>query len=152
MRRFPLHKLKWWFRIVGAFYLLLGVMNMYGTFVDSSVFAQALPYAPNSDVVKAFVVGWSPFAFEIVGIATFMLWASRDPRKYLGAVWLLVWLEVMHGVLDDVYLIANGFSAAEYIPFIVIHLIIIVTGVLFARQVSAQPSQPARLTAKESTL
>lgn len=141
-------KLKWWFRIVGGFYLLLGVMNMYGTFVDSSFFAQILPYPPEPNVVKAFVDGWSPFAFEIVGLATFMLWASRDPLKYIGAVWLIVWLEFVHGVLDDIYLIANGFSAAEYIAFIVIHFIIIGTGVLFARQASAQAMQPAPLAAK----
>jgi len=137
-------KLKWWFRIVGGLYLLLAVLNMYGTFVNPAFFAQALPFPADQNVVKAFVVGWSPFAFEVVGIATFMLWASRDPLKYLGAVWLLVWLELLHGIVDDVYLIANGFSAGEYIPFMVIHLIIIVTGVLFAREASAQASAPLK--------
>ena len=133
-----MNKLKWWFRIVGGFYLLLAMLNMYGTFVDPSFFAQALPYPPGPNVVKVFVDGWSPFAFEILGIATFMLWASREPHKYLGAVWTLVWLEFMHGVLGDIYLIANGFSMVEYNIFIVIHFIIIVTGALFARQASAQ--------------
>jgi hypothetical protein len=135
-------KLKWWFRIYGAFYLVLALLNLYGTFVDSSFYAQALPFKVDQNGVRAFVLGWSPFTFEILGIATFLLWASRDPRKYLGAVWLLVWLEFLHGVVDDVYLIANGFSAAEYIPFIVIHFIIIFTGIVFARQVSAQSSPP----------
>ncbi len=143
-----MNKLKWWFRIVGGFYLLLAVLNMYGTFIDSAFFAQVLPFPPDPNVVRAFVDGWSPFAFEIVGIATFMLWASRDPLKYLGAVWLLVWLELLHGVLDDMYLIARGYSAVEYIGFIVIHIIIIGSGVLFARQASARPAQ---LTAKGST-
>lgn len=131
-------KLTWWFRIVGGFYLLLGVMNLYGTFVDPALFAGNLPYPATDEVVKAFVDGWSPFAFEIVGIATFMLWASRDPRKYLGAVWLLVWLEFMHGVLDDIYLIANGFDAGGYIVFIIIHLVIIVTGVMAARHTETE--------------
>lgn len=143
-----MNRLKWWFRIVGGFYLLLAALNMYGTFVDSAFFAQILPFPPDPNVVTAFVDGWSPFAFEILGIATFMLWASRNPLKYLGAVWLLVWLELLHGVFDDIYLIARGYSAAEYIVFIVVHLIIIVTGVIFARQASAQSSQPAPLAAK----
>ena len=82
--------------------------------------------------------GWSPFAFKVVGLGTFMLWAAPKPRKYLGAVWLIVWLELLHGVVNDIYLIANGFSAGGYIPFIVIHLIIIVTGVLFARRAEAE--------------
>jgi hypothetical protein len=145
-------KLVWWFRIYGAFYLLLAVLNLYGTFVDSSFYAQILPFQAGQNVVRAFMLGWSPFTFEILGIATFLLWASRDPLKYLGAVWLLVWLEFLHGVADDIYLIANGFSASEYIPFIVIHLIIIVTGILFARQAAAQPSSPAQRSAQASTL
>ena len=138
-------QLTWWFRIVGGFCFLLAIMNMYGTFVNQDFFRQALPYADNELAVKAFVIGWSPFAFEIVGLATFMLWASRDAGKYIGAVWLIVWLELLHGVIDDVYLIANGFNAAEYIPFIVIHLIIIVTGIWVAQkaQVATSTTVPA---------
>lgn len=127
-------KLKWWFIVVGAFYTLLGIANMVGTFFYPAFYANNLPYPAEPAVVKAFVHGWSPFAFEIVGLGLFMLWAARNPRRYLGAVWLIVWLELLHGVVDDIYLIANGFSASGYIPFIVIHLVIIVTGVLFARQ------------------
>jgi hypothetical protein len=131
-------KLKWWFIVVGGVYSLLGIMNLYGTFVDATLFAGNLPYPAEPAVVKAFVHGWSPFAFEVVGLGTFMLWAARNPRRYLGAVWLIVWLELLHGVLDDIYLIANGFSAGGYIAFIVIHLIIIVTGVLFGRHAAAE--------------
>ena len=141
-------KLKWWFRVVGVFYLFLGVTSLYGTFIDPLYFAQLHEIATNPDIVKAFVIGWSPFTFEIVGIATFMLWASRDPIRYLGAVWLLVWLEFLHGVLGDMYLILNGFSVGFYIGFIVVHFIIIVTGILFARQISTQPSQGARPAVK----
>lgn len=138
-------KLTWWFRIVGGFYLLLALMNLYSTFVDPALFAGSLPYPADTAVVQAFVDGWSPFAFEILGLATFMLWASRNPAKYLGAVWLIVWLELLHGVVDDIYLIARGFDAASYIVFIVIHLIIIVTGVLFARQAQAETAVSPRL-------
>lgn len=147
-----MNKLKWWFRVVGAFYLLLALINLYAMFVDSSYFAQTLPFPAEANVVKAFVIGWSPFAFEMLGIATFMLWASRDPAKYLGAVWLLVWLELLHGVVDDIYLIANGFSAPGYSAFIIVHLIIIVTGVLFARQAADQAPQSAPLLAGGRTL
>jgi hypothetical protein len=63
-------------------------------------------------------------------------------------VWLLVWLEFLHGVLDDMYLIANGLSVGFYTAFTVVHLIIIVTGVLVARQTTAQSSQVARPAVK----
>ncbi len=133
-----MNKLKWWFRIVGAFYLLLALLNLYGMFVNPDFFKGTIPYSADGLVVRAFMDGWSPFAFEIVGIGTFMLWASRNPRRYLGAVWLLVWLELLHGVVDDLFLISRGYSAAGYIVFIAVHLAIIVTGILFARQAEAE--------------
>ena len=135
-----MRKLKWWFVIVGAFYLLLAVMNMYFVLINPSGMSSMVkfPFAVTPDTTQAFVDGWSPFAFEVLGIGTFMLWASRNPRRYLGAVWLLVWLELLHGVLDDIYLIARGYDAVGYLIFIAIHLAIIVTGVLFARQAEAE--------------
>ncbi|MCC6187694.1 MAG: BphX family protein [Anaerolineales bacterium] len=132
-------KLTWWFRIVGGFYLLLAVMNLYVVLLNPSAMTgmMTMPFAVTPDTTMAFVDGWSPFAFELLGIGTFMLWASRNPRRYLSAVWLLIWLELVHGVLDDIYLIARGYDAAGYIGFIVVHLIIIVTGAVFARQAEA---------------
>lgn len=133
-------KLTWWFRIVGAFYLLLALMNMYFVLLNPAGMSSMtpFPFPVTPDTTQAFVDGWSPFAFEILGIATFMLWASRNPRRYLGAVWLLVWLELLHGVLDDIYLIARGYDMVGYLVFIVIHLAIIVTGVVFGRQAEAE--------------
>jgi hypothetical protein len=131
-----MNKLKWWFRIVGGFYSLLALMNLYFVLINPNYARTMLeyPFAVTDDTVMAFVDGWSPFAFEVFGLGTFMLWASRNPRRYLGAVWLLVWLEFTHGVLDDIYLIARGYDMAGYIAFIVIHLSIMVTGVWCVRQ------------------
>ncbi len=133
-------KLKWWFIGVGVFYLLLAAMNLYfvllnPSFVEGSI---KFPFPTTPDTIQAFVDGWSPFAFEIFAIATFCLWAARSPRRDLGAVWLLVWLELWHGIVDDLYLIARGYDAMSYIVFIVVHLIIIVTGVWAARAAQAE--------------
>jgi hypothetical protein len=46
-------------------------------------------------------------------------------------------MEIFHGTVDDVFLISRGYAAADYLVFTVI-LIIIVTGVIFARQASAK--------------
>lgn len=133
-------KLTWWFRIVGGFYLLLALMNLYFVLLNPSFAGEMMvfPFPTTHDTIMAFVDGWSPFAFEVFGIATFMLWASFNPRRYLGAVWLLVWLEFTHGVLDDIYLIWRGYDMVGYLVFIAIHLAIIVTGVLFVRQAEAE--------------
>lgn len=133
-------KLTWWFRIVGGFYSLLALMNLYFVLIDPA-FAGTMttfPFPATTDTIQAFVDGWSPFAFEVFGLGTFMLWASRNPRRYLGAVWLLVWLEFTHGVLDDIYLIVRGYDTVGYLVFIAIHLAIIFTGVFFARQAEAE--------------
>lgn len=139
-------KLQWWFRIVGVWYLLLGLMNIYMMFLGSPDYlAQNIPFPTDEWAIRAFVDGWSPFLFEMFGIATFALWASRNPGKHIGATLLLVWLEFTHGVLDDIFLIVRGYDAGGYIGFIVIHLIIIVTGMLFARRAQTQivPAQLA---------
>ncbi|MCB8943530.1 MAG: BphX family protein [Ardenticatenaceae bacterium] len=134
-------KLQWWFRIIGVWYLLLGLMNIYMMFLGSQEYlVQNIPFPADEWAIRAFVDGWSPFLFEMFGIATFALWASRNPGKHISAALLLVWLEFTHGVLDDIFLIARGYDAAGYIGFIVIHLIIIGTGFAFARQ--AQASAP----------
>ncbi|MEK7325483.1 MAG: BphX family protein [Chloroflexota bacterium] len=144
-----MNRLKWWFRIVGGFYTLLGVINLYAVLSgDPSWFRSTIPFPVDATSLQAFVDGWSPFAFEIFGIGVFLLWASRNPLKYLGVVYFAAWLEIMHGVLDDLYLIAHGYDLAGYVAFIVVHLIIAGTGVMFARQASAQSSQPASLAAK----
>lgn len=135
-------KLQWWFRAIGVWYLLLGLMNIYMMFLgDTQYLIDMLPFPANEWAVRAFVDGWSPFLFEMFGIALFALWASRSPGKYISAALLLVWLEFTHGVLDDVFLITRGYAAGSYIAFIVIHFIIIVTGIVFSRQ--AQTAIPA---------
>jgi hypothetical protein len=128
-------QLTWWFRLVGGFYLLLVMMNVYFMFLGGQqIIADTLPFPADEWTVRAFTDGWSPFLFEMLGLSTFMLWASRQPGKYISAVWLLVWLEFTHGVLDDIYLIARGYDAVSYIVFIAIHLVIIGTGIYAARR------------------
>jgi hypothetical protein len=138
-------QLTWWFRFMGVFYTLLGVINLYSVLVDPAYFESVVPSAWGSAAVQAFVDGWSPFAFEVIGIGTFCLWASRRPEKYVSTVWLLVWLELLHGVFDDTYLISRGYGVASYVAFIVVHFIIIGTGIRAVRSVAVRDSSAARL-------
>ncbi|GIK59059.1 MAG: BphX family protein [Chloroflexi bacterium] len=124
---------------MGVWYLLLVLMNIYMMFLgDTQYLVDQLPFPADEWAVRAFVDGWSPFLFEMAGIATFALWASRKPAKYASAAILLIWLEITHGVLDDIFLIARGYDASGYIAFIVIHLIIIATGVWAVRRAEAE--------------
>ena len=137
-------RLTWWFRIVGLFYLLLGVGNVYSVLSPThAMFQGRLPISADGSTLNAFVQGWSPFAFEMLAIGSFLLWASRDPLRFRGVVWLIAWMEIWHGIIDDLYLISQGWDAAGYAVFIAVHAVIVVTGILFVREASRQPAASA---------
>ncbi len=78
------------------------------------------------------------FGLDLIVTGAFMLWASRDPLKNLSIVWLVVALEIVRGILDDLYMISKGYAAPFYIGFIVLHLTVIATGILSLRQAQAE--------------
>lgn len=59
----------------------------------------------------------------------------------------VVGAEIFRGIVADAIWIFRGYSAASYIPFIVIHLAIVITGILFLRQETRQQ----KVTSNEST-
>lgn len=127
--------LKWWFRVVGFFYLLLGI----GFFPPLN--EARLPFmisidAPTTSVVYKALIDWMfTFGLDLLVTGGFLLYASKDPAKHLSLVWLIVWLEAIRGIMADIFLIARGiYSVPFYIGFIAIHLIIIGTGAIFVRQ------------------
>lgn len=125
-------RLSWWMRIVGVFNLLLGLANLVMVLTTPSSYAENLPYS-GSNVGQAFADAWLAFVLDLVVVGIFLIWASFRPVNNINVVWLVVWLELGHGILDDLYLIFRGFAAPFYVGFIVVHLVIIVTGVVFAR-------------------
>lgn len=139
-------KLTWWLRMVGGFYLLLTLMNLYGLFIHPDFYSQILPFKADelTTATRAFADAWLVFVFELGVLGAMALYASRTPEKSGLLVLTLVWAEVFRGVLADALWIARGYSASSYLPFILLHLIIIVTGVLFLRQEATRTSVPAR--------
>lgn len=136
-----MNKLKWWFRIVGVFYLLLTLMNLYGLFLGGSqLFADTLPAPLNTDAlaVRAFSDAWMVFVFELGVLGAMALVASRDPAKNRIMAWVIIWAEVFRGILADAIWITRGYDAGSYSGFIVIHLVIVATGIMFLRQAKAE--------------
>ena len=133
--------MKWWFRIVGAFYLLLTMMNMYFLFFgDSQTLTDTLPAPMNADPLagQAFADAWLVFVFELGVLGAMSLVASREPAKNRIMAWVIIWAEVFRGIVADAIWIARGFDATSYMAFILTHLVIIVTGVMFLRQAKAE--------------
>jgi hypothetical protein len=136
-----MNKLKWWFRIVGVFYLLLTLMNTFFLFFgDGQMFADTLPAPMNAEplAVRAFMDAWLVFILELGVLGVMALVASRNPIQNKIMAWVIIWAEVFRGVLGDVIWIGRGYSASSYIVFIVIHLIIIITGVLFLKSAQTE--------------
>lgn len=125
-------KLKWWLWIVGAFNLALGLMNVVAIFASPRMFTENMPYT-GTNVDKAFTDAWMAFALDLVVVGAFLIWAGFRPRNNINVVWLIVWLELFHGVVDDAFLVSRGYSAGQYVVFGLIHVVIVVTGIVFAR-------------------
>ena len=135
-----MNKLKWWFRIVGVFYLLLTFMNIYALFFGSQqMFTDTLPAPMNTDslAVRTFTDAWMVFIFELGVLGAMALVASRNPVQHKIMAWVIIWAEVFRGILADAIWIGRGYAVSSYAIFIAIHVVIIVTGALFLRQANA---------------
>ncbi len=135
-------KLTWWFRVVGVFYLLLVIINIWFLFVGDGkqMLADNLPAPMNTEplAVQAFMDAWLVFVLEFGVLGAFALVASRSPLQHQIMVWVLVFAELLRGAVADIIWITRGYSASSYIPFTILHLVIAVTGILFLRQAQAE--------------
>lgn len=136
-----MNKLIWWMRIVGGFYLLLTVMNIWALFLGGTqLLADTLPAPMNTEplAVRAFTDAWLVFVFELGVLGVMLLYAARHPAQSRMLVLAVIGAEIFRGVVADIVWIMRGYSAASYIPFIIIHLVIILTGLVFLRQAATQ--------------
>ena len=128
-------KLTWWMRLVGSFYTLLTLMNLYGLFINPDFFAQNLPpkYQGNYLAAQSLSDAWMVFVFELGVIGVMLLLASGQGVKARWLVLVVIWAEVFRGVVCDSIWILRGYDYLSYLVFILIHLLIIVTGFMFLK-------------------
>jgi hypothetical protein len=127
--------LRWWMRAVGALYVFL--------FVAAAILRLpiqvegpegVLALAAGGDPVARFVVDtWVTFGIYLgaVGVATLI--ASKAPERATALVWTLIAME-SGGIVVDVYKLGRGFDPAAPVTWIVIHSVIIATGLLWLRR------------------
>jgi|GEM_PF-307998 len=128
-------KLKWWMRVVGVLYLILGIgfippLNelRMRSFVPITAGPETIEY-------KALIDWTFVFGLDLMVIGAMLIYASGKPLRNIILVQTVIALEFVRGVLDDIYYIFRGYASVPfYIGFIVVHLIIIVTGIMFWRQ------------------
>lgn len=82
-------KTMWWLRVVGVFYLLLTVMNIFAIFFNHEMFRDTLPFPADDLAVRAFIDAWMVFIFELGVLGGMMLYASRQPEA--AQCWCSPW-------------------------------------------------------------
>jgi hypothetical protein len=141
-----MNKLIWWLRIVGALYLLLGVMGLLYVLLSPQASAASMvppSYSADEVTVRALNNQFLPTVLGWLVLGVMMLYGSREPARARILVLLVALLELFVWVTSDIVWLVNGLPAVAGIPFLVLHTIIGVTGIVFLRQTAAQASQPA---------
>lgn len=127
-------KTKWWLRIVGGFYLLLGLASVWVLFVNPQTFGAMFPFAANPSSIRAFSDAWLIFVLELLVLGGLMLYASQAPVHNQILVLGVALLELIRGACGDLLWMARGWPMANYLPFMIVHLVIAVSGIVFLRQ------------------
>lgn len=85
-------------------------------------------------------IAWLIFALEMLVLGIIMLYAAREPARNEILVLTVAILELVRGAGGDFLWMTRGWPTANYIPFMIVHLIIAFTGIYFLRQESAKTS------------
>jgi hypothetical protein len=125
-------KLRVWMWIVGAFYVLQFVVMVFVRAPISTMApAGTLGREAAGDPLARFLVDtWVTFGLEVGAIGVALLAASRRPEAGRALVWAIIAIEIARGIIADVYMLARGLNATALIIWLVIHTVIIVTGLL----------------------
>ena len=133
-------KTQWWLRIVGGFYLFLALTSLWVLFVNPQIFGAMFPFSADTLSIRAFSDAWLIFVLEMAVLGVIMLYASREPARNGILVLTVAILELIRGAGGDLLWMSRGWSIMNYIPFMIVHLIIAITGILFLRQESTKAS------------
>jgi hypothetical protein len=128
-------RLRWWLRIVGALYVLDFVMKSFVQAPIKSIGpADVLDRAAAGDPTARLVVDtWVGFGLETGAVGAVLLIASRRPELAKPLVWTVIAIELLRGLAFDSYMIARGYPPATFFVWIVIHIVIIASGLLLLR-------------------
>ena len=124
-------KLQLWMRVVGVLYLFIaGASLPFGAgpgeplpgFPFDQQFAQRMED-------YQFLGG---LMYGVLGAA--LLYGSRAPEQNLILVWTVVIMEIVRGLLGHAYLLGRGAPSWSYGPLLLLHLVIMLAGIEFARR------------------
>jgi hypothetical protein len=127
-------KTTWWLRLVGGFYLLLALTSLRVLFFDPQMFGAMNPFAADAQALRAFADAWLIFVLEMGVLGVIMLYYAGDSANNRILVLTVSILELVRGAGGDLLWMTRGWPTANYIPFMIVHLIIAGTGLFFLRR------------------
>lgn len=135
-----MNKLKWWMRIIGLFYVFLMVANLPPVVLARlGTQYRGLTTPVESVAVQGLADIWFTFGVDMGMVGVMLLVASRAPWRNRILVYAVLLLELVRGIVLDVFFIARGYYANEFmVAWIVIHSVIIVAGWISLRQAEAE--------------
>lgn len=133
--------LRRWMIAVGIFFLLLGV-GLLPWVNDARIGALGLEALytggdlTTDDTAYRYLLDWlGVFGASLFVLGAMLLVASRDPVRNRAFAHLVIWHELIVGVVSDAWFISRDYIPnGAYVGFIVLHLIVIATGVWALRR------------------
>jgi hypothetical protein len=123
--------LQWWMRLVGAYYLLAFVGVMARAPIRAEGPPGVLERAITGDGTARFVVDtWTALGLLLGVIGATVLYFSTQPNDARAVAQMIVAMELAWGIPIDVYKIARGYPKRVLIPWLVVHAVVIATGIL----------------------
>jgi hypothetical protein len=130
--------LKWWLRIVGTLYILnAAMMAVVRAPIASAGPEGALERAARGEPTARFLVDtWVGFGLEVFAVGIALLAAARSPASARVLVWTVIGIELARGIVYDIYMLIQGYPLTVYAPWILIHSVVIITGLVAIRRPS----------------
>lgn len=137
-------RLKWWMRVIGAFYLLLGITNTPPLMAARmGVQYPFLELGLEHLAVKAIIDLWFVFGAESAVLGFMLLVASVAPLRNKILVQMVLLLELVRILLDLFWIGRGYYGVAPYIMWIVFHTAIILSGWRLLRQAQSASARDA---------
>lgn len=133
-----MNKLKWWLRIVGGWYLLIGLTGLVLPVFNPAIYAGGLPSAQAADELAVAASMDMNFVVMLVFIilGALMEVASRDPSRARFFIWAMVCLEFFAYAVVNVIWTFRGWQ--NTVPILILHLLFGATGFMFLRQTKSE--------------
>jgi hypothetical protein len=145
--------LRRWMYLVGGFYVLMGLFNT-PWIIEARLPTQYpdLGVAVESNAARALVDVWFMFGAEVLVIGVVLIAFAPRHGERMALVWAVLGMEVIRGIAVDVWFLTRGYDPPIYVGWIVVHLIIILTGLYAIRRVRGQQLSEDQVLAVEPSL